>query len=216
MARYLDLSQFLALPMHPCIRVHVGAHDVIEVDQVAWEAHKEEFKAWALELPGIDQGIGYRLLKPYTEGNGMLAKLTVALGDLAGIWTMYPKHFHAAAQWGRTHPMIIPIDRPVKRKIPKPSAGDLDPTATCTCCERGMGPPESQVHDLTASDDYPGICIECDFSCGVDAKDCALTRARPAKKKTAAKRAPAPAPDSNVVDFSGALFDDYARQFGSD
>ena len=212
------LEDLLALPLQPSIRVRIGPAEVIEVDQVAWESSKDEFISWASSLPNTEQGIGYHLLKPYTNNNGMLAKLTIALGDLAGLWRMYPSPDQPAL-WGRIHPTIMPLrQKDQRRKVPKPSAGDLDPAKFCTCCERGMGPPDSQVHDLVESDETPGLCLECDLVCGARAAKCQLGQ-KP-KQKHAAYTPPETRAEEqeieNIIDLVGVEFEDYAKQFGSD
>ena len=171
---------------------------------------------WALSLPGIDQSINWRLLKPYTGNNGMLAKLTIALGDLAKIWRMYPSPLQPTL-WNKNHPSIFEITHVKKsRKVPKPSAGDLAPTGTCTCCERDMGPSGSDIHDLEASDDNTELCLECDLECGPRASSCRLGRSK--EKKASQYRPPETSAEEleedNVVQLAGMEFENYASQFG--
>ena len=212
------IEDLVALPLQPSIRVRISPNEHVDVDQVQWEAQKDEFVEWALSIPRIEQSIGWRLLKPYTGGNGMLAKLAIALGDLAKVWRMYPSPDQPAL-WGRTHPCIMELRQPkkVERMVPKPSAGDLDPTAHCTCCERSMGPSGSTIHDLEASDENTELCLECDLACGPRASSCLLNSP---KEKRAQYRPPdtqeQEEAEENVFQISGKEFEDYARQFSSD
>jgi len=210
-----QISDLIAMPMEPAIRIRVGPTEVVQVSQSAWELKKDDFLEWALALPRIDQGIGYRLLKPYTGNNGMLAKLAVALGDFAKIWRMYPSPDQPAL-WGRTHPAIMQLRKTdQRRRVPKPSAGDLDPAKTCTCCLRGMGAADSQVHDLVESDDTEGLCLECDLVCGPRASDCQLSASK--EKRAQAYKPPETLQDEddldNVVSIDGTEFERYAKMF---
>ena len=48
------------------------------------------------------------------------------------------------------------------RRVPKPSAGDLERgVVSCRRCERSMGPADSTVHDLRASEEDKTLCEEC-------------------------------------------------------
>ena len=207
------IEDLVALPMQPSIRVRVGPEEIVEVDMISWDSMKDDFITWALSLPGIDQGVGWRLLKPYTGNNGMLAKLAIALGELAGIWRMYPSPDQPNL-WGRTHPSILQLKKPLAatRRVPKPSAGDLDSDKDCGCCRRSMGPADSKFHDLTESDDTEGICLECDVVCGPNSKKCKI-----GVKKTASRRPPDTVEedlsDHNVVDIVGLEFEEYANRF---
>jgi len=210
------IENLIAMPMEPSIRVRLSPEEIIEVSQASWESQKDSFMEWALSLPGIEQSIGWKLLKPYTGNNGMLAKLTIALGDLAKIWRMYPSPDQPAL-WGRTHPCIMELRKLQEspRTVPKPSAGDLDPTAFCTCCERGMGPSGTTIHDLEASDENTELCLECDLQCGPRASSCQL---RGSKEKKAAQYRPPETreqeiEEENIISLDGAEFQKYADQF---
>tara|TARA_Y100000310_G_scaffold290970_1_gene318537 strand:+ start:67 stop:711 length:645 start_codon:yes stop_codon:yes gene_type:complete len=208
------IENLVALPMQPSIRVRVGPDETVEVDQVAWEEQKGAFIEWALGLPRIDQGIGYRMLKPYTGGNGLMAKLVVALGDLAKIWRMYPSPDQPAL-WGQTHPTIFQLrGRDQARRVPKPSAGDLDPLRHCECCERGMGPEDSQVHDLVASDENTELCLECDLVCGPRAGTCELTEPKEKRAHRPPETREEELDEANVVNLEMREFESYANQFG--
>ena len=75
-----------------------------------------------------------------------------------------------------------------------------------------MGPADSQVHDLTESDETPGICLECDLVCGPGAPECVLDA--PDKVKEA-QRHPADQPvfDPDDINDSFSEFEAYASQF---
>ena len=208
------IEDLVALPMQPSLRVRIGPDRVVEVDQVAWETKKDAFIEWALGLPNIHQSISYRLLKPYTGGNGMLARLVVALGDLARIWTMYP-HPRDRQLWGPNHPTILSV-RPQKksRRVPKPSAGDLDTGKHCTCCLREMGPSDSQVHDLVASDDVEGLCLECDLVCGARASSCQIGSGKEKRAHRVVDTAEDELDQENVTDLDAMEFEKYASRFG--
>ena len=212
---HFRIEDLVAMPMEPSIRVLISPTEAVDVSQAAWESQKDSFVAWALSLPGIDQSINWRLLKPYTGGNGMLAKLVIALGDLAKVWRMYPSASQPAL-WNKNHPSIFEIVHVKKsRKVPKPSAGDLDPTGTCTCCERDMGPSGTDIHDLEASDDNTELCLECDLECGPRASSCRLGRSK--EKKASQYRPPETVSEEeeedNVVHLDGVEFEQYASQF---
>lgn len=221
MAEHFDVAGLLALPLTPSIRVRIGPEEVLEIDQHVWEASKEEFSTWALGLPNVGQGICWRDLKPFTGQNGMLAKLVIALGDLAKIWRMYPSPDQPRL-WGRTSPSILMLSTSPRKPqggggIPKPSAGELEPTKVCTCCEEGMGPPNSRIHDKTESDEASGICVECDLVCGTRASSCQLNQKskkaealpRPVDTRSEEQEHP-----SQIVNLRASAFEDYAKQFG--
>ena len=157
----MKIYDFLAQPGLPCIRVRVGpgVDDVVEIDQLYYDANKEDLLAWCLELPDVE-GMTWRTLKIYTEGNGMMAKLLVALGDLAGAWKMHPPR-DSIGMWTRQTPRVSQVIHPApERLIPKPSAGDLDETKPCFCCERPMGPRNDYRYDLY-QDEHGEMCVEC-------------------------------------------------------
>jgi hypothetical protein len=213
-----QVGDLIALPLQPCIRVLVTPDEVVEVDQIAWETGKDAFIEWALSIPDIAGGLSHRQIRPYVGGNSSLAKLAVALGDLAGIWKRYPSSVEIRELWGQTHPVVMPFSPSVKaRAVPKPSAGELDATAKCACCSRGMGPASSKVHDRIESLELNGLCSDCDYVCGYGARECSLIKRK--STKVMEKRAEPSEPlqdDQEVVDIAGAEFERYADMFKED
>ncbi len=166
----LDLAQLLALPGSPCIRLRLTPTEVLEADQVYVEENREALEAFLLSLPGINDGASYKLLKAHCGNNGMLAKAAIALGEVLDLWKMHPP-VTAPALWRKSslYPMILAGSvrgMPSARRVPKPSAGDLEVVATkkCACCEEEMGPADSIMHDLVASPHRDDLCEWCDHA----------------------------------------------------
>lgn len=180
----MNLEDFRATTVAPCIRMVLGPgiEDVFEVDQAYWEAHKDDFIEWCL---GLDQaeGLGWRDLKQYTGGNGQLAKLLIALGDLAEVWKMHPPRGSPPNMWARHMPVVL-VGQPKVPTVVKPSAGALEPDKLCFCCERPMGPPDSLVHDLPASEREPKLCLECEvMGCELEKGPCNVFPEKQAAEK---------------------------------
>jgi hypothetical protein len=169
----LNLEEYLANPFQPCIRLRVGPEltDVVEVDQAYWEMHRDAFVEECLSLDEVE-GHNWRSLKKYTDGNGLMAKLLIALGDLAGVWTMHPPRTAPPGLWSRDLPRVL-IGPPRRPTVPKPSQGALEPIGHCLCCERPMGPPDSLLHDLPRSESDETLCLECEaMGCDVEEPGC--------------------------------------------
>lgn len=180
----MNLEVYLVQGMAPCIRLVLGPGplDVVEVDQAYWEEHRQEFLDFCLGLPEVE-GMNWRDLKEHADGNGLMAKLLIALGDLAGAWTMHPPLNAPWSSWGRDLPRILEGPTQTPRTVPKPSSGDLDGTE-CSCCGRPMGPADSLVHDLPASERDSELCLECEaMDCDADEGQCNVF-----PEKTAAER----------------------------
>lgn len=160
----MKVENFLAMPGMPCVRVRVGPGpgDFADIDQAYLDAHMEEVRDYCESLGEVTAS-NWRTLRVHTEDNGMMAKLLIVLGDLAGAWSMYPPIDSGQGLWNRDHPRIFQLTTPVKsiRRVPKPSAGDIDADSSCSCCQRGMGTFNSHVHDIVASKAEPELCIEC-------------------------------------------------------
>lgn len=217
-----NIEDLLAMPMLPCIRVQVGPGEVVEIDQQAYEAAKDELVAFCLSLPNLE-GASWQILKPYTSNNGLMAKLLIALGDMAGVWTMHPP-VSSPDLWSKSsmYPMVLTLQmEPVTpRGVPKPSAGDLEADEVpCECCQRMMGPTDSTIHDLVESMPDLGMCIDCDVA-GCDAGwDCQLDQKKEKTEKKKVKKASArskgkpedtePAPEEAMP----ATWAAYAKQF---
>ncbi len=160
----MRIEDFLALPGTLCIRLKVGPglEDVIEISQMHYDTNKDELREFCLGLPDVE-GRNWRTMKEFTGGNGTMAKLLIVLGDMVGAWKMYPDRELGAALWNRDHPRIVRSEAPAKRRVPKPSAGELEQgTKPCFCCSRPMGPPDSVVHDLIQAQEGSTLCLECE------------------------------------------------------
>lgn len=157
-----EMSKLLALPFTPCLRVRVGPkpEDVVEISAIEWEAEKPKFIEFCKSITEANEGPSWRELKKHTGGNGLMARLLIALGDMAGVWTMFPRVF-TPELWHPQHPMILRESVASRSTVPKPSAGDLErDTKECEVCHRPMGPADSKHHDLVESPDE-GTCLEC-------------------------------------------------------
>jgi hypothetical protein len=157
----MKIEDFLALPGTQCIRIRVGPemYDEVEISQDYFDAHKEELLDFCQSLGDVT-AFNWRSMKQHTGGNGMMAKILIALGDLAGAWKMHPPLENSFGMWNRDHPRVFQM-MVAPASVPKPSAGDLDTDQACFCCERQMGPSDSSVHDLVASQEEPKLCLEC-------------------------------------------------------
>jgi hypothetical protein len=142
--------------MTPCIRVRISPDRALEVDQAAFEEHRDELERFCRSLPGVEEGPSWRQLKVHTNGNGMMAKLLIALGDLLGVWQMHPS-VDSPRLWGNAlYPMVLAgsVEKPPVRRVPKPSAGDLEVgVEQCSQCGRMVAAPDSPVHPPVECDD---------------------------------------------------------------
>ena len=157
----MEIYKFIALPGQPCIRLKVGPglDDYIEVDQLYYEGMKDELLQWCLDMPEVE-GLSWRELRRYTEGNGLWAKLLIVLGDLCGAWRMHPPR-EGMGPWTSHTPRVASMVFVPPPRVLKPSAGDLDDTTVCFCCERPMGPVEDLTYDLYKSSEDSLLCVEC-------------------------------------------------------
>lgn len=205
-----DLRQLLArpgMPLQAIIVVSTSPDKVMEIDRGMWEAQKDNFISFCASIPDIEVGPSYQVLKCYTGQNGDLAKLLIALGELAGVWRVHPP-LQSPELWGksRLYPMVQ-ASAPRARTVPKLSTGDLHKgESPCVCCTRPTGPAGSRVHDLVAGE-REGYCSECDEA-GCDAdKPCNLD------KPTAAVRKKVAVEEDEDADPDGLT--DYLKSFGS-
>lgn len=152
------IEDLLAVPMTPSIRVRYGPgpDDAVAIDEALWEAMKERFVEFCISIPNAE-GSSWRTLRSYTGQNGLMAKLLIALGDLAGVWTMHPRLDTPDLWQNPMYPMVLVQVKTVDLGV-KPSRGDLE-YALCQCCERPMGPADSIFHEL--QEDHEGWCMEC-------------------------------------------------------
>ena len=176
------VEEFLATPGLRSIRLRYGPgmEDAVEIDQAVFDQRKQELLDFCLGLDNVE-GMSWRLLKQCTGGNGLMAKVLIALGQLVGAWTMHPA-LDIPQAWtstmyptifGRTAPTVSPS------RTPKPSAGDLEVgTTPCRCCKRPMGPSTSHVHEVFETFDGAGYCSDCAVEgCGDEEGDCLLEEA---------------------------------------
>jgi hypothetical protein len=191
------LENLLAAPLTPSIRVRIGPNDAIEVDQAAFENEKEMLRAFCQSIPQADDGLSWRVLKAHTGNNGLMAKLLIGLGEVLGIWKMYPDPGLPELWQSSLFPMIQAGSMaPSVSEVPKPSRGELEVGESCACCQRTMN-------------EYNGLllegyefCWECaDAGCVGDG-DCQL-------EKKAELRLVKPAePEEEPADI-----DSYLKQF---
>ncbi len=167
MARTFSVGELLAGDRAPCLRLRYGPEvtDAVELDREAVEQRKGEILAFCAGLPGADQGLSWRQVRAHTSNNGLYAKILIALGDHLGAWTMHPAP-ELPRLWRSIHPVILaPKKTKRPRGTPKPSRGDLEEDLKpCACCARPMGPADSTVHDLTASDYNEDLCRDCEHA----------------------------------------------------
>lgn len=205
-------------PLTSVLAIETSPGRVMEIDRLHWEATKEQFVAFCESIPGVETGPSYQALKLYTNGNGDLAKLLIALGELAGVWKMHPPLRHPEL-WGKArqlYPMIAAEPRPAPAHTPKPSTGDLEKGVTdCGCCGRSMGPTGSLIHDLVAGPEH-GFCSECEEA-GCDGVTCRVDELLTAALRSPSQQQPRRA--RVVEDFSDEVeapdgIDAYLSQFG--
>tara|TARA_B100000131_G_scaffold72080_1_gene68390 strand:- start:4861 stop:5481 length:621 start_codon:yes stop_codon:yes gene_type:complete len=160
----IDLTSLLAPPLTPSIEIRLSPTQSISVDIVEFEKRKAEILDYCKSMD-LEGKLSWKELQEHTDGNGTMAKLLIAMGDLIGAWSMHPP-VHLPDLWRSSNafPMILSgtqtFDR--TRRIPKPSAGDLDVgTVTCPKCNLPMGKYGSKVHDYIEAE--PGSkCISFD------------------------------------------------------
>ena len=162
----MKIEKFLADPLTPSVRLRIGpsVDDAVEIDPTAYEAQKDLLLQFCLDIPNTD-GMSWQVLRAYTDGNGTLAKVLIALGEMAGIWKMHPSPFFSDLWFG--NPMYPCISSgSVKRapSVPKPSQGDLENTIPCACCGRQIGKRGSRYNDLIESE-IERTCEECASMC---------------------------------------------------
>ena len=179
----MDLTELLALPGCHYLRVQVGPafDDTVDVDRVALDARGESIKKWCLSLEVAD-GTSWKELTRHTDGNGVLAKLLVALGDAVGAWRSLPL---PGGLWTSRSPVVSLL---ASSKSTKPSAGALEPVGLCECCRRPVGPEGSILHDLRRAEESD-LCEECvSYGCTGEGRCLATDPALPKKREAATKR----------------------------
>lgn len=196
----MRLEEFLALPMTPSIRLRYGPsiEDAVEIDEATFERRKQELIDFCSTLPNLE-GMSWQLLRLHTEGNGLMAKVLIALGELAGLWKMYPRPEWADLWQGNSmYPCIRTVSLPPAR--PK-LVSDIDSSnPACECCGREMrNPKTSKWSDLLECVDNPGFCEECTMFCDSPI-ECALKEHKEANPvKPLPERAP---PQENASEFA--------------
>ena len=211
----MNIEDFLALPLAPSIRLRIGPRieDAVNIDQGVYDLRKEQLIEFCRTLPNLD-GAGWQVVRQHTGNNGTLAKVLIALGDLAGIWKMHPSPDIPELWVGMSmHPSIrigsIALP-PSPVAVPKPSRGDLEKDLTrCSCCGQMMGSSRSRYLDIVESE-IPGTCQDCAQSC--ESPDACTFRPKEDKKQKTAEAREEPAED---VDTSMQNFDfsEYLKNF---
>lgn len=171
----MNLADLFALPSDPSFHLQLGPDfekDSVIIHIGLWDLHKSKFREWVCSLPEIQekQAVSYRVLAQHTQGNRLLARVLIALGDLEGLWQFYPDR-SIPSLWSKSnmYPMILSgsfnlpqaVDAPSSR-VPKPSEGDLEPTeGFCEACEQPMGPEHSRSHDRSRwnGTDVCNVCV---------------------------------------------------------
>ena len=202
----MDIEKLLAVGMVPSIRVRYGPdiEDAVFIDANAFELNKTELKRYCQSIPNANAGLSWRLLMPWTGGNGLMAKVLVMLGEMVGAWKAHPP-LESPAMWNRKlHPMIrtgsLVQEAPVASRVPKPSRGDLEAgTQPCRCCKRPMGPTDSVSHDLVEAGN--GYCMDCNFEDCDDMSPCRVFH-KPVEKQA-----------EQVLEAPDGI-DEYLRRFG--
>ena len=186
--------------------------DEVEVDQLAFEERKDEIREFCQSLGDVT-AYDWRAMRQFTDGNGQMAKLLIALGELAGAWKMYPPLENSAGLWNKDHPRVfqmVVFEEP--RLVPKPSAGDLETDQVCFCCERPMGPTDSHVHDLVASRAEPKMCVECVVEgCELEQGPCHVFPEKKAEERQ--QRRAAAQEDEDGADHPPPGLEAYLKQF---
>ena len=82
----MNIEELLAVGNVPYIMVRFGPGegDALPIDARSFALRKEELAKFCRSIPNADQGLSWKLLKAHTNNNGMMAKLLIALGELAG------------------------------------------------------------------------------------------------------------------------------------
>ena len=148
----MDLHELLAEPLAPSIRVRLSPTEHVDIDMAKFETSKEDITKFCKSIPSANGGLSWRLLKTYTGNNGLMAKLLIALGDLAGVWKMHPSpDFPLLWSKSNMYPMVLAgsmlLEAP--RGVLKPSRGDLESLRTeCEVCGRMVAPRDVRTSPL--------------------------------------------------------------------
>jgi len=200
----IDLTTLLAAPLTYSVSVRLTPTQSIDIDIVELEKRKPEILNYCKNLDLTDK-LSWKDLQEHTEGNGTMAKLLVAIGDMIGAWSMHPPvHFPDLWKSSNVFPMILSgtqvIDK--TRRVPKPSAGDMEAgTVTCPKCDLSMGKYGSTIHDYIEA--KPGSrCIS------DDPEHCEMLPEPEAIAKTAEESSP-----DDLSDEQADEFEDYIKQF---
>ena len=70
--------------------VQIGPRQTVVVDLRTAQRHRGEFARAASRIPQIEDGLSYRLIKPYTANNGQLAQAFIAIGQVLDLWRVFP------------------------------------------------------------------------------------------------------------------------------
>lgn len=157
----MRVEEFLALPMMPSIRLRIGPTEAVDIDQMVFESKKEELIGFCLQIPN-SEGMNWEILRTYTGGNGQMAKVLIALGDLCGVWQMYPPLDWVDLWRGNTFYPSIRMHTVMYPKL----APVVDNFGQCECCGRPTQiPSQGKPNEM---------CLECEICC--DEEFCAVTQ----------------------------------------
>ena len=160
----IDLFGLLAEPHEPRITVRLTPTQSVEVSQIRWKAQMAEILDFCVDLD-VEDRLSWQLLREVTRGDGEMAKLLIALGEMLQVWARHPS-IDFPELWGMPSLPMILAGSSVKTaagRMPKPSRGDLEAGMIhCGCCRKMMGPADSVYHDLVAAIMNPKVCIYCE------------------------------------------------------
>jgi hypothetical protein len=70
------------------VQVHPEHSYVLDLETAKRE--RTAFARLVADIPNIEGGLSWQLLKPYCNGNGSLAMACIAIGKVLGLWGIYP------------------------------------------------------------------------------------------------------------------------------
>jgi hypothetical protein len=160
----IDLHDLIAQEMEPSIRIRITPDHAISISQIRWEERMADILAFCVDLD-VESRLSWQMLQEVTGGNGDMAKLLIALGEMLQVWCRHPSLDFPELWTTQSVPMILAGSsvKTAAGRVPKPSRGDLEKgMVPCSCCRLSMGPPDSIFHDLLASIMNPKLCTDCE------------------------------------------------------
>lgn len=164
MSNSFDLADLVALPGMPHISVEISPGIHVPVDESVFQRRKSEFIDYCKSIPQ-ESLTTRRSIVDLMNGNETLAGLLVALADREGVWTRHPPIQIPGLWVPELHPMVLfrPTTPTTSRRVPKPSAGDLEQgLVRCSECGAMVGKHDSLTHEHKES--APGEkCNLCEY-----------------------------------------------------